>query len=72
MEFLRYEHFWDENFMRRKFEKKNYENFSEESVSLVLRIFFFEAVPGTKNVCKSNMNDNNGKIGLAMKKTFKM
>ena len=52
MEFLRYEHFWEKNFMRRKFEKKNYENFSEESVSLVLRIFFFEALPGTKNVYK--------------------
>ena len=52
MEFWRYEYFWEENFMRRKFEKKIYENFSEESVSLVLRIFFFEGVSGTKNVYK--------------------
>ena len=52
MEFWRYEYFWEENFMRRKFEKKIYENFLEESVSLVLRIFFLEAVSGTKNVYK--------------------
>ena len=52
MEFWRYEYFWEENFMRRRFEKKIYENFSEESVSLVLRIFFLEAVSGTKNVYK--------------------
>ena len=44
-------------------------------IRLVLPVFFFEAVSGTRNVeyewKKLNMNDNNGKISL-MKVTFKL